>query len=110
MANERSELDHVFHALSDPTRRAVVARLVGGPATVKDLAEPFAMALPSFLKHISVLESAQLISCNKKGRVRTCSVDRERLVAAERWFEEQNRVWQSRYANLDNLLAKLESK
>ena len=110
MASERSELDHVFHALADPTRRAVVARLIEGPATIKDLAQPFSMALPSFLKHIAVLENAQLILCNKQGRVRTCSVDRDRLSAAERWFEDQNRVWQSRYSNLDSLLTKLDPK
>jgi len=68
------------------------------------------MALPSFLKHISVLENAQLIICNKEGRVRTCSVNRERLAAAEHWFEDQSRVWQSRYTNLDDLLQTLDKK
>lgn len=67
------------------------------------------MALPSFLKHISVLEGARLIICNKEGRVRTCTVDRGRLAAAERWFEEQSKVWQSRYTNLDSLLTKLDN-
>jgi DNA-binding transcriptional ArsR family regulator len=110
MASERSDLDSVFHALADPTRRAVVARLFRGPATVKELAGPFEMALPSFLKHIDVLERSRLIACQKQGRVRTCSLERTSLLAAERWFEEQNRVWQSRYENLDTLLKNLETK
>jgi DNA-binding transcriptional ArsR family regulator len=110
MASERGALDSVFHALADPTRRAVVARLVLGSATVKELAEPFAMALPSFLKHLDVLETAQLIVCQKQGRVRTCSLERERLIAAEQWFGEQSRIWQSRYTNLDGLLKNLEPK
>lgn len=68
------------------------------------------MALPSFLKHIDVLESSRLIVCHKQGRVRTCSLDRGSLVAAERWFEEQNKIWQDRYSNLDDLLLNLETK
>lgn len=79
-----------------------------GSATVKELAQPFPMALPSFLKHIGVLESSQLIVCHKQGRVRTCSLARETLGAAERWFEEQNIIWQSRYANLDALLQNVD--
>jgi len=110
MASERSALDHVFHALSDPTRRAVVARLVKGAATVKELAEPFPMALPSFLKHIDVLENSRLITCNKRGRVRICTLDREALNVAEQWFGEQSRIWQSRYTNLDGLLQNLDKK
>lgn len=68
------------------------------------------MALPSFLKHISVLEGSHLIVCQKQGRVRTCSLERETLVAAERWFAEQNKIWQSRYTNLDGLLQTLDTK
>lgn len=107
MANQRIGLDPVFHALADPTRRAVIQRLGKGPATVSELAEPFDMALPSFIKHISVLERSRLITSQKRGRVRTCSLQRESLVAAERWFDEQRAQWQSRYGKLDNLLAKL---
>jgi DNA-binding transcriptional ArsR family regulator len=108
MANERGALDSVFHALADPTRRAVIGRLGSGPATVRELAVPFPMAFPSFLKHISVLEKSRLITCHKKGRVRTCTLDRESLVAAERWFGEQQLLWQNRYANLDGLLAEMD--
>jgi len=101
-------LDTVFHALADPTRRAVVQRLGRGEASVSELARPFDMALPSFVKHISVLEKSRLITSHKRGRVRTCSLDRENLAQAERWFEQLRAQWASRYDNLDNLLATLK--
>lgn len=89
-------LDTAFHALSDPTRRAVVGRLVHGPAPVKELAEPFGMGLPSFMKHLKVLEESGLISSAKVGRVRTCSIRMEPLTAAETWLSEQRALWQAR--------------
>lgn len=107
MANQQFALDTAFHALADPTRRAVIQRLGRGPATVSELASPFKMALPSFMKHLDVLERSQLIVSRKTGRVRTCELERENLIAAERWFEEQRTLWQSRYDNLDGLLAAL---
>jgi len=107
MANQGLALDSVFHALADPTRRAVVQRLSKGTATVSELAAPFDMALPSFVKHISVLERSRLISSRKRGRVRTCSLERGNLVVAERWLDELRAQWASRYENLDTLLAKL---
>lgn len=108
MDNKSVELDAVFHALADPTRRAVLHRLGKGTATIGELAEPFDMALPSFMKHISVLERSRLIVSRKIGRVRTCALDRERLIAAERWFGEQHLLWQTRYSKLDSLLANLK--
>ena len=108
MDNRVAELDAVFHALADPTRRAVLGRLGEGAATVGDLAAPFDMALPSFMKHIGVLERSRLIVSRKKGRVRTCALDRERLIAAERWFGEQHLLWQTRYGKLDSLLASIK--
>jgi DNA-binding transcriptional ArsR family regulator len=107
MANQAIALDTVFHALADPTRRAVIARLGRGPATVSELAEPFDMALPSFMKHIGVLEASGLIVSRKTGRVRTCVLEEKRLAAAERWFDEQHALWKSRYQNLDALLQTL---
>lgn len=101
-------LDAVFRALADPTRRAVLGRLGKGSATISELAEPFDMALPSFMKHISVLEQSHLIVSRKVGRVRTCAIDRESLIAAERWFGEQHLLWQSRYNTLDTLLESME--
>ncbi|WP_343731376.1 metalloregulator ArsR/SmtB family transcription factor [Duganella sp.] len=108
MDNYRVALDAIFHALSDPTRREVVRRLGAGPATVSELSQPFAMALPSFMKHMRVLEESGLVSSSKSGRVRTCILERDKLAAAERWFEEQRALWSSRYDNLDTLLEQLQ--
>ena len=110
MDNYKTPLDTVFHALADPTRRAVVQRLVEGPAPVKELAAPFEMALPSFMKHIGVLEEAGLVTSKKQGRVRTCTLNPEKLKAAENWFAEQRAMWASRYDNLDNLLTTLNGE
>jgi len=107
MDNYGLTLDSVFHALADPTRRAVIQRLGRGEATVSELAQPFDMALPSFVKHISVLERSRLITSQKRGRVRTCCLERENLVATERWFDELRAQWASRYDNLDTLLVTL---
>jgi len=108
MDNKSVELDAVFHALADPTRRAVLAQLGEGTATIGELAAPFDMALPSFMKHIGVLERSRLIVSRKSGRVRTCALDRNNLIAAERWFGEQHLLWQTRYSKLDNLLASIK--
>ena len=107
MANQQTALDTVFHALADPTRRAVVSRLLKGAAPVTRLAEPFAMGLPAFLKHLAVLETSGLIRSEKRGRVRTCRIDADRLAAAEGWLAEQRAVWQSR---TDRLAAFVESQ
>jgi DNA-binding transcriptional ArsR family regulator len=110
MENYSLSLNDVFHALADPTRRSVIARLGNGSASIKELAEPFGLGLPSFLKHIKVLESCGLIATIKVGRVRTCELKRENLIAAEKWFDEQRAAWQSRYDNLDNLLISLKEQ
>jgi len=107
MVNQQPALDSVFHALADPTRRAVVSRLIGGAAPVKRLAEPFAMGLPAFLKHLTVLENSGLIRSEKQGRVRTCYLNEERLAAAEDWLSEQRAIWQGR---TDRLAAFVESQ
>lgn len=108
MENNQATLDRIFHALADPTRRAVVQRLGQGEATVSDLASPFDMELPSFLKHIRVLEGAELVVSNKTGRVRTCKLKSETLAAVEKWVGDQRAIWESRHRNLDGLLAKLK--
>ncbi|MCF8478882.1 MAG: metalloregulator ArsR/SmtB family transcription factor [Rhodospirillum sp.] len=96
MENYQAALDTAFHALADPTRRAVIARLIEGSASVKELAEPFDMGLPSFLKHVKVLEASGLIGSEKIGRVRICRLVPARLIAAEDWLSEQRAVWQGR--------------
>lgn len=110
MEKYSSSLNHVFHALADPTRRAVIAQLGRGSASITELAEPYGLGLPSFLKHIKVLESSGLIASEKVGRVRTCKLKQENLAAAEKWFDEQRAVWASRYENLDNLLNTLKGE
>lgn len=90
---KQSTLDAAFHALADPTRRAVLARLTRGPAPVSELAAPFAMGLPAFMKHLGVLEADGLIRTEKQGRVRTCRLDIDRLAAAETWLTEQRALW-----------------
>ncbi|GGE26621.1 transcriptional regulator [Primorskyibacter flagellatus] len=89
MANMNPRLDLLFQALSDPTRRAVLEQLAGGPASVGDLAQPHDMALPSFTKHIAMLEQAGLIRSSKQGRVRMCQLVGARLKPAEAWFARQ---------------------
>jgi DNA-binding transcriptional ArsR family regulator len=96
MANYSTALDTAFYALSDPTRRAVVSRLSGGPAAIKQLAEPFDMGLPSFMKHIKVLERSGLIRSKKVGRVRTCQLVAGKLAEAESWLSEQRALWEAR--------------
>lgn len=108
MTQSAKPLDSLFQALADPTRRAVVARLGRGEAPVKELAQPFDMALPSFLQHLGVLEGAGLIESRKEGRVRTCSLRPDALAAAERWFAEQRAMWEGRYDNLDALLVQMQ--
>lgn len=96
MDNHSPALTDVFYALGDPTRRAIVGALGRGPAPVSTLAAPFAMALPSFLKHLSVLERSGLVRSSKSGRVRTCELQPAGLAQAERWLVEQRALWEAR--------------
>lgn len=94
-------LDTLFSALADPTRRAVVHRLGRGPASISDLAAPFAMALPSFMKHIRTLEAAGIVSTRKSGRVRHCALERGRLAEMQDWLDAERAVWEGRTDRLD---------
>jgi DNA-binding transcriptional ArsR family regulator len=101
----QTHLDTALAALSDPTRRAVVERLARGPATVTALAAPHDIALPTFMRHLKVLESAGLVRSAKKGRVRTCHIEPAPLMEIQGWLEWQRRVWDNR---LDKLAALVE--
>ena len=101
-------LDPVFQALADPTRRAVVQRLSRGTAPVSELAEPFDMALPSFLQHLKVLEGCGLVRSQKAGRVRTYQLSPQPLRAAEGWLAEQRALWDRRLDQLDRYLQDLQ--
>jgi len=104
MPHQTAQLDRVFRALADPTRRAVVERLGAGPAAVTELARPFGMALPSFVQHLSVLEESGLVRSRKRGRVRTYRLSPKPLAAAERWLDGQRALWERRLDQLDRLL------
>jgi DNA-binding transcriptional ArsR family regulator len=97
-------VDEVFKALADPTRRQVIERLVAGPASTTELAEPFSMALPSFLQHLSVLERAGLVTSTKQGRTRTYRLSPAGLDTAQGWLADQRRLWQRRLDQLDQFL------
>jgi DNA-binding transcriptional ArsR family regulator len=98
-------LDATFQALADPTRRALVARLALGPASVSELAEPFPMSLPAIHQHLAVLEGAGLIASAKAGRVRTCRIEPAAMSLAERWLTERRAEWE---AKLDRLAEHLK--
>lgn len=104
MPNEPIQVDRIFHALGDSTRRAVVERLSRGPAAVSELAGGFKMALPSFTQHLGVLEKSGLVRSSKAGRVRTYYLEPKRLKAAERWIEAQRKMWKKRLDRLDDYL------
>jgi DNA-binding transcriptional ArsR family regulator len=97
-------LDGVFVTLADPTRRAVLRRLGRGPASVGELAREAPMTLPSFMKHVRMLESNELIRTEKSGRVRTCELNRERLALVEDWLAEQRRIWVDRTDRLERFV------
>jgi DNA-binding transcriptional ArsR family regulator len=107
MEHYSATLDAAFHALADPTRRAVLARLAAGPAAVKELARPFDMGLPAFLKHLRVLEASGLVASEKTGRVRTCRMRPGALQETEAWLSHQRASWE---ASADRLAAYVETK
>ena len=104
MAQYAAQLDGVFVALADQTRRAVIHRLGRGPASVGDLARDFPMALPSFMKHVRTLEGNGLIHTVKSGRVRTCVLNRERLALVDGWLAEQRLIWEERTDRLERFV------
>jgi DNA-binding transcriptional ArsR family regulator len=102
-----AEVDGVFVALADATRRDVIRRLGRGPTSVGDLAREFPMTLPSFMKHVRTLESNGLIRTVKVGRVRTCVLNRERLAVVDDWLAEQRAMWEERTDRLESLVDEL---
>jgi DNA-binding transcriptional ArsR family regulator len=104
------QLTRVFQALTDPTRRAVLERLARGPAAVSELAQPFKMALPSFVQHLGVLEDCGLVHSTKKGRVRTYTLAPPPLETAEHWLSAQRAHWERRLDSLDDFLEALKEQ
>lgn len=106
MLNQSVDLDRLFQALADPTRRAIVERLGRGPAPVGELARPLPMSLPAVMQHLAVLEAAGLVRSTKSGRVRVCAVEPRAIGAVEEWLDARRRDWEGR---LDRLAAYLET-
>lgn len=106
MLNQEQTLDAMFQALADPTRRGMVERLSRGSASVSELAEPFNMSLPAIVQHLRVLEESGLVTSEKVGRVRTCTIDTGALSLAEKWINDRRMGWEKR---LDRLGAFLDA-
>ena len=105
-----SGLDATFAALADPTRRAILARLASGNATVNELAEPFDMSQPAISKHLKVLERAGLISRDRDAQRRPSRLEPRRLAEASAWLDDYRRFWEASFARLDAVLAELKPK
>jgi DNA-binding transcriptional ArsR family regulator len=101
-----AHLDATFQALADPTRRAMVQRLAQGPASVSELAQPFAMSLPAIVQHLAVLEASGLVASEKVGRVRTCRIEPVALSLAEQWITERRQEWERKLDRLGEHLRK----
>ena len=107
MAKHSPDLDYLFMALSDPTRRAVIARLARGAATVGELASAHEMALPTFIAHLGKLERAGLIRTEKVGRVRRCMLVPDAFAPATDWLAEQRCLWEARLDRFDDYVMRL---
>lgn len=103
-----NQLDNIFAALADPTRRGIVLHLARGEASVSDLVGRFSLTQPTISSHLKVLESAGLISRRKVAQLRPCKLVPERLKAAADWLEEVQAIWEGNYQRLDALLAELK--
>jgi DNA-binding transcriptional ArsR family regulator len=105
-----NHLDATFAALADPTRRAILARLISGDASVAELAKPFAISQPAISKHLRVLEGAGLISRGRDAQKRPCRIEGKPLAQATGWLERYRKVWEGNYQRLDALLGELQSQ
>lgn len=110
MLNQSPNLDLMFQALADPTRRAMIDRLSHGPASVSELAKPFAMSLPAVVQHLQALEQSGLVSSQKLGRVRTVRIEPEALSLAEQWINDRRTLWARRLDRLGDLLSETEGE
>jgi DNA-binding transcriptional ArsR family regulator len=106
----RDRLSDTFSALADPTRRAILARLVLGEASVKEIAEPFDMSLQAISKHLKVLERGGLIVRGREAQWRPCRIEPEALKGVDDWLEDYRRLWNERLDRLDAYLQKLQGK
>ncbi len=110
MLNQSSDLDRLFHALSDPARRAILERLSLAPVSVSGLARPLPMSLPAVLQHLHVLDGTGLIRSEKVGRVRTCAIEPAALGRAEQWINARRTEWEHRLDRLGECLETLSGE
>lgn len=108
MLKHSAQLDLVFSALADPTRRAILAQLARGLATVSELAKPLKMSLPAISPHLRLLEASGFVVSRKLGRVRTCRIEPKRLDAAQAWLAQQRAEWEARFDRMDSFLLENE--
>jgi DNA-binding transcriptional ArsR family regulator len=101
----RPTIDGVFHALGDPTRRAILERLTDGPVTVSRLAEPLKLTLAAVVQHVQILEDSGLVQTEKVGRVRTCRLEPQGFTVAEQWIRDRRTIWESRLDRLGEILS-----
>jgi len=105
MPSRKIDIDRVFHALGDPTRRAIVEKLSDGPLSVSRLAEPLSITLAAVVQHLQILEESGLVHTEKSGRVRTCRIEPAGLAAAQQWISARRSTWERRLDRLGDLLA-----
>jgi DNA-binding transcriptional ArsR family regulator len=110
MLNQSTDLDQLFYALADPSRRAMLEQLSRGPAPVKELARPLPMSLPAAMQHLGVLEAAGLVRSEKAGRVRTCTLEAQALSRAEQWINARRIEWEHRLDRLGDYLKTLHNE
>jgi DNA-binding transcriptional ArsR family regulator len=110
MSAGKERIDRVFHALGDPTRRAILERLGNGPVSVSQLAQPLGITLAAVVQHLQVLEESDLVRTEKTGRVRTCRIEPSGLDVAEEWIQGRRTVWERQLDRLGDLLAEDEKK
>ena len=104
MHRKKPDINRVFHALGDPTRRAILEKLSQGPISVSRLAEPLDITLAAVVQHLQVLEESGLVQTEKLGRVRTCRIEPAGLTVAEQWIGERRSMWERRLDRLGDLL------
>lgn len=109
MAKHDPDLNLIFTALGDPTRRAIIERLGRGPATVSELATPHDMALPSFMAHLARLERAGLVQTSKSGRIRSCRLIGANLAPVQGWLSQQRALWQARLDQFDDYVSTISA-
>ncbi len=105
MSSPKDDIDRIFHALGDPTRRALVERLSAGPMSVSSLATPLDVTLTAVMQHLQVLEESGLVRTEKTGRVRTCRVEPAGFAVLQKWLADRRSLWERRLDMLGDLLA-----